>query len=105
MNIEYNNPAPSKIYGAIIYNVIVTCKEDGVHFPCFSYNGHMLLKGDNVNKSNDELYNMVIEDLKKNYKKFNHITFEEQLNDPAFEYINISLKKEIFYDKSIKITK
>ena len=105
MNIEYNIPTSSKIYGAIIYNVIVTCKEDGVHFPCFSYNGHMLLKGDDVNKSDDELYDMVIKDLKKNYKNFNHITFEEQLDDSSFECINISVKKETFCSRSIKITK
>lgn len=105
MNIEYNNPARIKNYGAIIYSVTVVCKDDGVHFPRSSYNGYMLLKGDDVDKSDDELYDMVIEDLKENYKKFNRITFEEQLDDPAFEYINISIKKEIFYDKSIKITK
>ena len=58
-----------------------------------------------MNKSDDELYDMVIEDLKKNYKKYNRITFEEQLDDPAFECINISIVKEIFYNKSIKITK
>ena len=46
-----------------------------------------------------------IEELKRTYESFNHITFEEQLDDSAFEHINISLRKEIFYDKSIKITK
>ena len=58
-----------------------------------------------MGKSDDELYDMAIEDLKANYKKFNRITFEKQIEDPAFEYINISIKKEIFYDKQIKITK
>lgn len=105
MNIEYETNNYNKNYGAIVYNVTVACKDDGVHFPLFGYNGYMLLKGDDVDKSDDELYVMVIEDLKANYKKFNHITFEEQLEDPAFEYINISVSKEIFYDKSIKITK
>lgn len=104
MNIEYNT-SEYKNYGVIIYSVTVACKDDGVHFPRFSYNGYMPLKGDDVDKSDDELYDMVIEDLKDNYKKFNRITFEEQLDDQAFEYINISVKKEIFYDKSIKITK
>ena len=105
MNIEYKTSNYNKNRGAIIYSVTVACKDDGVHFPRFSYNGYMLLNGNDVDKSDDELYDMVIEDLKVNYKKFNKITFEEQLEDPAFEYINISVKKEIFYDKSIKITK
>ena len=105
MNIEYKTSNYSKNNGAVVYSVTVACKDDGVHFPLFSYNGYMLLKGDDVDKSDDELYDMVIEDLKENYKKFNRITFEEQLDDPAFEYINISVKKEIFYDKNIKITK
>lgn len=105
MKIEYNIPAHAETYGSIIYNVSVVCKDDGVHFPYFNYNDYLLLKGNDVNKSDDELYNMVIEDLKKNYKKFNYITFEEQLDDPAFECINISVKKNIFYNKSVKITK
>ena len=105
MNIEYKTSNYSKNYGAIVYSVTVSCKDDGVHFPRFAYNGYMLLKGDDMDKSDAELYDMVVEDFKKNYKKFNRITFDEQLDDPAFEYINISVKKEIFYDKSIKITK
>ena len=83
----------------------MACKDDGVHFPYFGYNGYLLLKGDDVDKSDDELYDMVIEDLKANYKKFNRITFEEQLEDQAFEHINISIKKEIFYNKQVFITK
>ena len=105
MNIEYNIPAHSETYGSIIYNVSVVFNDDGIHFSYFSYRSYLLLKGDDVDKSDDELYDMVIEDLKKNYKKYNRITFEEQLDDPAFECINISIVKEIFYDKSIKITK
>lgn len=105
MNIEYNIPAHAETYGAIIYNVSVVCKDDGVHFPYFNYNGYLLLKGNDVNRSDDELYDMVIEDLKKNYKVFNDITLEEQLDDSAFECINISVKKETFCSRSIKITK
>lgn len=105
MNIEYKASHYNKYYGSIVYSVTVACKDDGVHFPRFDYNGYMLLRGDDADKSDDELYDMVIEDLKANYKKFNRITFEEQLEDPAFEYISISIKKEIFYNKSIKITK
>lgn len=105
MNIEYKAGNYNKNYCAVVYHVTVVCKDDGAHFPRFAYNGYMLLKGDDVDKSDDELYDMVIEDLKANYKKFNRITFEEQLEDQAFEYIGISINKEIFYDKSIKITK
>ena len=105
MNIEYKTSDYSKNNVVIIYSVSVACKDDGVHFPRFNYNGYMLLKGGDVDKSDDELYDMVIEDLKENYKKFNHITFEEQLDDPAFEHISITVKKEVFYDKSVKITK
>ena len=105
MNIEYNIPAHSETYGSIIYNVSVVFNDDGIHFSYFSYRSYLLLKGDDVDKSDDELYDMVIEDLKRTYESFSHITFEEQLDDSAFEHINISLKKEIFYDKSIKITK
>lgn len=102
MKIKFSHKKP---YYIIIYTVHIMCKDDGAHFPYFSYNGYMQLNGDDVDKSDDELYVMVIKDLKENYKKFNHITFEEQLKDPAFESINISVKKEVFYDKSIKITK
>lgn len=105
MNIEYKNSNYNKNNVIIIYSVSVACKDDGAHFPHFNYDGYMLLKGDDVDKSDDELYDMVIENLKENYKKFNRITFEEQIEDPAFEYISISVKKEIFYDKQIKITK
>lgn len=105
MNIEYKTNIFNKNYGTVVYSVDVVCKDDGVHFPRFGYNGHVLLKGDDVDKSDDAFYDMVIEDLKKNYKKFNNITFDEQLDDPAFEYINISIKKEIFYDKQVFITK
>lgn len=105
MNIEYKTSNYSENNGSVVYSVTVACKDDGVHFPRFGYNGYMLLKGDDINKSDDELYDMVIEDLKENYKKFNRITFEEQLDDPAFEYVSISVKKEIFYNRHIKITK
>jgi hypothetical protein len=103
MNIEYKNY--SKNYGTISYSVDVICKDDGAHFPRFSYTGYILLKGDDVDKSDDEIYAMVIEDMKNNYMKFNHITLDEQFEDPAFERIKISVKKDIFYDKKIEITK
>lgn len=105
MNIEYKTNNYNKRCGALIYSVDVVCKDDGVHFPRFSYNGYMLLKESDFDKSEDELRDMVIEDLKENYKKFNRITLDEQLEDPAFEHISISIKKEIFYEKHIFITK
>ena len=104
MNIEYNT-SNYKNYGVITYNVTVHCKDDGVHFPLFSYNGFMTLRPEDVEKSDDELYEMVLAHFKGKYKDYNHITLDEQIEDPAFEYINISVKKEVFYDKSIKISK
>ena len=104
MNIEYNT-SNYKNYGVITYNVTVHCKDDGVHFPLFSYNGFMTLGPEDVEKSDDELYEMVLAHFKKDYKNRNHITLDEQIEDLAFEYINISVKKEVFYDKSIKISK
>lgn len=105
MNIVYKTNGYNPSYGAITYSIDVVCKDDGVHFPRFSYNGRVVLKESDVNKSEDELRDMVIEDLKNNYKKYNHITLDEQLEDPAFEYISLSFKKEIFYEKHIFITK
>lgn len=103
MNIEYtSNKYPN--YGVIIYGVNIHCKDDGVHFPLYSYNGFMKLRPEDVEKSDDELYEMVLARFKEEYKSHNRITLEEQIEDPAFEYISISVKKEVFYDKSIKIT-
>ena len=104
MNIEYNT-SNYKNYGVIIYGVTIHCKDDGVHFPLYSYNGFMKLNPEDIEKSDDELYEMVLAHFKEEYKGHNRITLEEQLDDPAFEYISISVKKEVFYDKSIKITK
>ena len=91
MNIEYNT-IKNKNYGVIIYGVTIHCKDDGAHFPLYSYNGFMSLNSEDIEKSEE-------------YKSKKRITLEEQIEDPAFEYINISVKKEVFYDKSIKITK
>lgn len=104
MNIEYiSNKYPN--YGNIIYGVNIHCKDDGVHFPLYAYNGFMPLKAEDINKGDDELYDMVLIHFKEQYKEKNGICLDELLEDPAFEYISISVKKEIFYDKSIKITK
>jgi hypothetical protein len=48
---------------------------------------------------------MVLTHFKEHCKDKNGISFDELLEDPAFESISISVKKETFYDKSIKITK
>lgn len=104
MNIEYiSNKYPN--YGNIIYGVNIHCKDDGVHFPFYAYNGFMPLKAEDINKDDDELYDMVLIHFKEQYKEKNGICLDELLEDPAFEYINISVKKEVFYDKNIKITK
>ena len=104
MKIEY----PTNNFGDYMvahYEISVRCKDDGAHFPYFTYNDFILLRGENVNKTDDELYSMVIEHMKNNYKKHLHITFDEQLEDSAFEGISISISKEMCYAKEIKITK
>ena len=89
----------------IIYNVCVRCKDDGAHFPYFNYSGYLSLEGEDVEKSDDELYDLVLAHFKEHYKDKNGIGLDELLEDPAFESISISVKKETFYDKTIKITK
>ena len=104
MNIEYTTIN----YGnhvIIIYSVCVRRKDDGAHFPYFDYNGFLGLMGEDAEKSDDELYDMVLTHFKEHCKDKNGISFDELLEDPAFESISISVKKETFYDKSIKITK
>lgn len=104
MKIDY----PTNNFGdymVVHYGISVRCKDDGAHFPYFTYNDYILLRGENVNKTDDELYSMVIEHMKNNYKKHQHITLDEQLEDSAFEEISISISKEVCYAKEIKITK
>lgn len=104
MNIEYITPKAPR-YGVLTYYVEIHCKDDGAHFPLYTYNGFIMLKEDDISKSDDELYEMAITDLKNKYKDKNRITLDEQLEDPAFEYINVQIKKEFFNEKYIKITK
>jgi len=104
MNIEYITPKAPR-YGVLTYYVEIHCKDDGVHFPLYTYNGFITLKEDDTNKSDDEFYEMAITDLKNKYKDKNRITLDEQLEDPAFEYINVQIKKELFNEKYIKITR
>ena len=92
-------------YMVVKYQVSVSCKDDGAHFPYFTYSDFILLRGENINKTDDEIYSMVIEHMKDNYEKHLHTTFGERVEDPAFEYINISICKEVHYGKEIKITK
>lgn len=104
MNIEYITPKAPR-YGVLTYYVEIHCKDDGAHFPLYTYNGFITLKEDDTNKSDDEFYEMAITDLKNKYKDKNRITLDEQLEDPAFEYINVQIKKELFNEKYIKITR
>lgn len=104
MNIEYITPKFPR-HGVLTYSVGIHCKDDGAHFPLYAYNGFILLKEDDINKSDDEFYEMAIADLKNKYKDKNRITLDEQLDDPAFEYINVQIQKEFFNEKYIKITR
>ena len=105
MKIEY----PTSIFGAytvVNYQVSVQCKDDGAHFPYFTYNGYLLLRRrEDVDKTDEELYAMVIDHMKSEFSKHMHVTFDELLADPAFEDINVRVSKEIHYAEQIKITK
>lgn len=102
MKIKHSNKEP---YFEIVYNVEVVCKDDGAHFPRFEYNGFMKLPKYLTSLTDAELHVFILDDLKKNYKKKNGVSFEEQFEDPAFECINISIEKKFFYGNAIKITK
>ncbi len=102
MKIKHSRKKP---HYEIVYNVEIACKDDGAHFPQREYNGFIILPEYMSSINDDELYVFILDDLKKNYKKKNGISFEEQLEDPAFECINISVEKKILYGNAIKITK
>ena len=89
----------------VTYSVTVYCDDDGAHFPMYIYNGRILLRGEDTNKTDDELYPLVIEHFKTEYKKHNRITFDEQMEDEAFQSISITIAKEKHYAKQIKITR
>ena len=107
MKIDYlaNTLGNFNDYVIVNYCASVRCEDDGAHFPLYAYNGFILLKEDDINKSDDEFYEMAIADLKNKYKDKNRITLDEQLDDPAFEYINVQIQKEFFNEKYIKITR
>ena len=86
------------------YGVTVRCKDDGAHFPLFTYNGYIPLS-DKKNITDEELYSVVRKDFEENFKKHNHVTLDEMRKDEAFESIEIDVHKEVFYSEKIKITK
>ena len=109
MKIDYlaNTLGNFNDYVIVNYCASVRCEDDGAHFPCFIYNDSILLKNEEAKrfKTDDELFHMVVEHIKDNYKNRMGITLDEQMEDEAFEDITISISKEIHYTKQIKITK
>ena len=106
MKIEYKDRKYSQIpYADVEYNVTVMCEDDGVHFPFFTYSGFVVLKDDEVNKTEQEIYDAVVEHAMAHYKEHNFVTIEEQMEDPAFKGIEISVTKTTYFSKIIKIKK
>jgi hypothetical protein len=102
MKIEYVNGRQIP-YIVVKYSVTVSCEDDGVHFPYFTYNGFAYFKDDEANKTEQEIYDAVVEHALAHYKEHNFVTIEEQMEDPAFKGIEISVEKTMFYNKVIKI--
>ena len=100
-NMKANYPIS---YMVAIYGVTVRCKDDGAHFPLFTYNGYIPLS-DKKNITDEELYSVVRKDFEKNFKDHIGVTIDEFRKDEAFEGIEIDVHKEVFYSEKIKITK
>ena len=92
-------------YVIVQYYVTIYCEDDGAHFPAYSFSHWFLLKGDEVSKTDDEIYEKVLDGLKGCIKDRYGYTLEELEADPAFRRINISVSKELNYDKQIDLTK
>lgn len=92
-------------YATIHYNVTVHCEDDSVHFPVYNFNGWFILKGADVSKTEDEIYEMALDHLKSNIKQRYGYTLEELEADPAFKDIYVSVEKELYFDRKIKLTK
>ena len=106
MKIEYKDSKYSqRPYTDVEYNVTVICEDDGAHSPYFTYSGFVLLKDDEVNKTEQEIYDAVVEHAMAHYKEHNFVTIEEQMEDPAFKGIEISVTKTMYFSKVIKIKK
>ncbi len=101
MNNMANYPISCMV---VTYGVTVRCKDDGAHFPCFAYDGHIPLS-DKKNITDEELYSAVRKDFEENFKKHNGVTLDEMRKDEAFEGIEIDVRKEVFYSEKIKIAK
>ena len=92
-------------YAIVHYYVTIYCEDDGVHFPAYSFSHWFLLKGDDVFKTDDEIYEKVLEGLKDRVKDRYGCTLEELEADPAFKKISVRVSKELNYDKQIELTK
>lgn len=92
-------------YATIHYYVTVHCEDDSVHFPVYNFSGWFILKGVDVSKTEDEIYEMALDHLKANIKDRYGYTFEELEADPAFKDIYVSVEKELYFDRKIKLTK
>ena len=51
-------------YVIVQYYVTIYCEDDGAHFPAYSFSHWFLLKGDEVSKTDDEIYEKVLDGLK-----------------------------------------
>lgn len=101
MNNTMNYPIAHMV---ATYSVTVCCKDDGAHFPFFTYNEYISLS-DKKNITDEELYSVILKDFEENFKKHNGVTLDEMRKDEAFESIEIAVRKEVFYSDRIKITK
>lgn len=104
MKIDYATSTRGD-YVIVHYYVTIYCEDDGAHFPAYSFSHWFLLKGDEVSKTDDEIYDKVLEGLNECIKDRYGYTLEELEADPAFRRINISVSKELNYDKQINFTK
>lgn len=104
MKISYENSSVAD-YATICYCVTIHNEDDSVHFPAYEFTGYIFVIGDDVYKSDDEIYEMVINHMKDNVKERYGYTFEEMEADPAFKDINIRVSKELYYSKQINFTK
>ena len=104
MKISYENSTLAD-YATICYRVTIHNEDDGVHFPAYEFTGYIFVIGDDVYKSDDEIYEMVVNHMKTHLMDRYGCTFEEMEADPAFKDVNICVSKELYYSKQINFTK
>ena len=92
-------------YATINYSATIYNEDDETHFPYYSFSGWFLLKGDDVDKTDDEIYGMVFDHFKGCVKERYGYTLEEIEADPAFKSIIIVVSKNLNFSKQIKLTK